>query len=206
MVRTDQQSARDATWCEYRVHWSKGRVANQSVLCVSRKVSRGVWEPWVFVARSALLDRVGVLGYGLYAARRFRKGDVIGRFDGTVVNTFNSREQAMRSPIARRMVQGGKNMIITRQAQPRGVELLNGSTGGAPYLQYANDPRGTGLQPNANVTPGGYMTVSQTSIQAFDLDKRLHENIGSEIRWSYGDDYWALFNILGTHRMPIIVG
>lgn len=199
---TSQRNARDAMWCEYKVHW-ESEVDHSPILYVSRKAGTRAWEPWVVVARSALLDQLGSTGLGLYAARKLKKGDVIGKYNGTVVGTYNSRSNALRSKRVRNLIESGRDMIVTRSAHPRGVEVVNGSTGSAPYLQYANDPRGTGYRANAFLSPGGYMTVAQSEIPAFDIDKSLTDNIRSEIRWSYGEDYWETFNALGTSNLPI---
>ena len=197
-----QRHALIAQWCEYKVHW-EGESRESPVLYVSRKVGTRDWEPWVVVARSALLEEIGHRGLGLYAARRFRKGDVIGKYDGKIVGRYNSRANALRSERVRNLIEGGSDMIVTRSVRPRGVEVVNGSTSGAPYLQYANDPRGTSLRANAYLSPGGYLTVLQSDVPAFNLEKSMEDNIRSEIRWSYGEDYWNTFDLLGTKNLPI---
>ena len=198
--KRENKDVKDAQWSEYMVHWENGP---SPVRYVSRRVSGRDWEPWVVVARSALLDELGIVGEGLYAAQSFKKDDVLGRYGGTVIgSTFPNRQSALRSREVRNLIESGRNMIVTRSVRPRGVEAVNGSTAGPPYLQKANDPRGTRHRPNARFTPGGFMKVDQSSIPAFDLEKPLRENVKSEIRWSYGDDYWATFNVLGTSVLP----
>ena len=61
-----------------------------------------------------------------------------------------------------------------------------------------NDPRGTRLQPNVELTLGGWVKVTQRRVAAFDLAADLEGNIGSELRLSYGgDEYWDLIARIG---------
>ena len=201
--KRETKDVKDAEWSEYMVHWGKGP---SPVRYVSRRVSGRDWEPWVVVARSALLDELGIVGEGLYAAQAFKKDDVLGRYDGTVVgSTFPNRNSAIRSREVRNLIESGHNMIVTRSVRPRGVEVVNGSTAGPPYLSKANDPLGTRHRPNTSLTPGGFMKVDQSSIPAFDLEKTLAANVKSEIRWDYGKDYWATFKVLGTSVLPLSI-
>ena len=73
------------------------------------------------------------------------------------------------------------------------------------HLQFANDPRGTRLRPNCEMTDAGYLRVTQTRVPAFDLTKSIEANAAAELRWDYGDGYWALFEALGGEGCPIEV-
>ena len=97
-----QSELRNCEWDEFTAHWDHGP---SPVKYVYRRVAgQTQFEPWVVVARSALLARLNINGLGLYAARSFRRGDYIGKYDGSVVGHFGSREAAMASPQARRLL------------------------------------------------------------------------------------------------------
>ena len=56
----------------------------KSVRCVFRRLPRGDWEPWVLVAESCIMRRVGRSGLGLYAARGFKHDELVGAYGGAV--------------------------------------------------------------------------------------------------------------------------
>lgn len=64
-----QRSLRESEWDVAALHWPHGQGQ-----CVFRR-GRGGWEPWVVVARSAVLHRVRRDGLGLYASRPFRRDE-----------------------------------------------------------------------------------------------------------------------------------
>ena len=70
--------------------------------------------------------------------------------------------------------------------------------GGGAEVPRANDPRGTRLRTNCVITEGGYLKVTAARIPAFDVNK--DDNIASEIRISYGDEFWALHDVLGKSQ------
>jgi hypothetical protein len=116
--------------------------------------------------------RVGVRGLGLYAARAFKFEDFLGRYDGQVVGTYASRAAALASPQCASRVRHGADKLITRRpSNGPGVELVDGATSGPPFLPRMNDPTrgGTRLQPNVELTPGGWVKVTQRRVPAFDL-------------------------------------
>ena len=200
-----QAALRASEWDVAPVHWAHGGATRERrrALCVFRRgPPRGEWEPWVVVAESCLLHRVGRCGLGLYAARSFQRDDFVGAYGGAVVGAYASRREALASPACARLVRAGHDKLITRRPPDggRGVELVDGGQGGGPpFLHRINDPRGTRLRPNAALTPGGWIQVTQRRVPAFDLDADLEGNAASELRLSYGDDdYWALMDRLGT--------
>ena len=67
-----QRSLRESEWDVAALHWPHGQGQ-----CVFRR-GRGGWEPWVVVARSAVLHRVRRDGLGLYASRPFRRDEYTG--------------------------------------------------------------------------------------------------------------------------------
>lgn len=190
-----QAMLRESRWDVVDLHWEHGP---SPVQCVFRKGRRG-WEPWVLVAESALMNRVGKSGLGLYAARRFRRDEFVGRYGGRVIKTFASRDAALASPECARRVRRGRDKLITRNASHgRGVELVDGEDGPPPFLHRINDPRGTRSRSNAELTPGGWIRVLQRSVPAFDLDVGIDANIKSELCVSYGSGYWSMMERLGT--------
>ena len=182
-------------WDECTVRYEHGP---SPVTYVFRKGASNEWEPWVVVAESALLRRIGKTGLGLYAARSFQRDHVVGRYDGNVVGTYGSRKAALESPEAQRLVRRDHDKLITRKrSNGPGIELVDGGTSGPPYMMRLNDPRGTRLRANVGVTDGGYVKVIQTRVPAFDLDKSLDANVQSELRLDYAGDYWEMMDALG---------
>ena len=147
----------------------------------------------MIVARSAVMQRVGRRGLGLYAARSFKQDDYLGLYDGQVIGTFASRDAALASPACARLVRRGHDKLITRRrSHGGGVELVDGESGGPPFLHRMNDPRGTGMRANVELTPGGWVKVTQRRVPAFDLQQGVDANIGAELRLAYGDEYWGM--------------
>ena len=198
-----QSDLRHAEWDEFMAHWDHG----PPVKYIYRRVpGQSDFEPWVVVARSALLARLGVSGLGLYAARGFRRGEYVGRYDGRVVGHFPTREAAMASPQARRLLRRQHDKLVTvRVSGQAGVDLMDGENGGAPYIQLCNDPRNTRLTDNTELSEYGWLRVTHARVPAFDLDRTLEENVQSELRWDYTDDYWHYHELLGTSHEPIEV-
>jgi hypothetical protein len=177
------------------------RHQNKTITYVYCRIAGGGWEPWTVIAPSALLRRVGIESLGLYAARPFKRDDYVGVYPmNEIVGRYASREEALLAPEARKRLMSGRDKLITVRAQGGGVLLLDGESGGGAEVQRANDPRGTSLRPNAVITEGGYLRVTNARVPAFHLDKSVDDNIGSELRISYGDDFWALQDVLGTSR------
>ena len=188
----DIAALRNVEWDEVPIQYE-----GKTVTVVYRRTPTTRWHPFLLVADSALLQSLGRSGNGLYAVRNFRAGDVLGRYDGTVVGVFDSRQDALESDTARRLVRKLHDKLITRSRRGGGVELVDGDTMGAPYLQMVNDPVNTRFKPNVFISPGGYMKCI-SAIPAFDFSKTLHENRRSELRFDYGSDYWRQMRKLGT--------
>lgn len=198
-----QPMLRESIWDVANLRWEHGP---SPVQCVFRK-GRGGWEPWVIVAESAVMNRAGKRGLGLYAARHFRRDEFVGRYEGRVIRAFVNREEALASPECMRLVRRGRDKLITRRvSNDSGVELVDGEDCPPPFLHRINDPRGSGLRSNIELTPGGWVKVIQREVLAFDLDAGLDANIRSELRFSYGDDYWSIMERLGnTAELPLEV-
>ena len=196
-----QRNLRNCEWDEFRASWDHG----PSVTYVYRReAGQSEFQPWIVVTRSALLARLGVMGLGLYAARPFRRDEYIGKYDGSLVAHFGSRQEAMASAQARRLLRRGHDKLVTvRSSGSAGFDLLDGEHGGPPYVQLCNDPRNTRLAANTELSDHGWLRVSHAKIPAFDLDKTLEQNAQSELRFDYGDHYWDFHESLGTHALPI---
>ena len=180
-----QRELRASEWDVDSLPWPHGPVQ-----CVRRLGIHG-WEPWVVVARSAILHRMGKDGLGLFAARKFRRGDYVGLYDGKVIDTFPTRVDAIASTQCRHLVLQGHDKLITRRMpNGGGVGLVDGEHGGPPFLHRINDPRGTRLGKNVELTPGGWVRVTQQRMHVFDADKGIHANAGAELKLAYGDEYW----------------
>ena len=189
---------RNSEWDEFTASWDHG----PSVKYVYRRgPGEREFRPWVVVAKSALLDRIGKNGLGLYAAKPFKNGDYIGQYDGEEVGKFPTRDAALQSSQAvQRLKRGNDRLITVRVRGEPGFTLIDGESGGAPYIQLCNDPRNIGhVRANTDMSEFGYLRVTHARIPAFDLDKTLQENLASELRWSYGDEeYWTFQELLGT--------
>ena len=62
-----------------------------------------------------------------------------------------------------------------------------------------NDPRGSGMRANVELTPGGWVKVIQRRVPVFDLQSGVDANIGAELRLAYGEEeYWGMMDRLGT--------
>ena len=179
------------------VRWENGPSGYQEATVVYLRTPNTRWQPWVVVAESAVLNSLGFKGQGLYAAKPFKKDDVIGRYEGQVVGVFENREEALQSDVTKRLVRMQRDKLITRNRKGGGVELVDGHTQGPPYLAKVNDPRGTNMRPNVVISPFGYMRVLQARIPAFNFDLGLEANRASELRFAYGDEYWQTMARLG---------
>ena len=160
------------------------------------------WIPWTIVAPSALLRLLNppVYADGLYAARRFEKYDFVGAYPRTRKWSYKGRSDKRLISRARRMVlHENIDTLITAKKHPKGVWLVDGTGGGGPEVQKANDPKGTlpKRQPNAIITEGGMMQVIGTNVATFNMSMSIEDNINSELRIKYGDDFWRLFNMKG---------
>lgn len=200
LLQQMQAVLRNCEWDDFEARYGHHRVR-----CVYRRAaSESVFTPWVVIAPSIILQRLGVNGLGLYALRGFRRDDYIGKYDGTDEGHFETREEAHSSPRARQLLRRGHDKLLTVRANGPGVILLDGETGGPPFLQFCNDPRGTALTPNTEMTPYGYLRVTHSRVPAFRFDRTLEENSASELRWDYGDSYWAFHDQLGRNSQNAI--
>lgn len=196
-----QAAIRHSEWDEVRV---RHRV--DSIRYVYRRApGASQFEPWVVVAPSAIMQRVGQHGLGLYAARTFQRGDYVGQYPRNEVARYPTRAAALAAPETRRLVRRGHDkLIVVRASQGPGFVLLDGEGGGPPHVELCNDPQGTALQPNAVLTDSGWLRIVQARVPAFDLSRSVAQNATSELRIDYGDEYWALQSELGRSATQAI--
>jgi hypothetical protein len=200
---TSQAALRGSEWDTVTVAYGHGP---SPVTYVYRREGSTGWEPWLVVAESAIMERLGRRGNGLYAARAFANGSYLGRYSGELIGHYGTRQEALEAPETRRLAQRGRDkLVVIRSAQGRGFDLIDGDRAGPPHLEMANDPRGTRLGANVNLTDAGWMRVeSSRGVPPFDLSRSLQDNIRSELRWEYGEDYWALHEQLGNNAANAI--
>ena len=194
---------RNSEWDEAEVHYP--HATSKKVTYVFRRgAPKHEWEPWVVVGESAILRSLGRSGMGLYAARSFARDAIVGRYEGTIVGAYPSRQDALESPEAKRLVRRAHDKLLTRKLTQGGVELIDGETATAPHIPLINDPRGTALTANAELTDGGYLRIVHARVPAFDLERTLEQNARSELRIEYGSRYWRMMDSLGTDASTAI--
>ena len=96
-------------------------------------------------------------------------------------------------------------LVALRVHRQPGYRLIDGVSGTAPYIQLANDPKGTSYGANALLSEGGKFKARARFIPAFDVDKDIDKNIRAELRWEYGDDWWDAYRLLGTSSAEAII-
>lgn len=194
-----QASLRGSEWDELDVQHRGERVT----YVFRRAPGAARFEPWVVVAPSAILRRLGRDGLGLYAGRTFRRDQYVGRYPThDVVGHYPSRQAALAAPETRRRVRRGRDKLIALRAPQGGVLLVDGEGAGSPspHIERCNDPRGLpALTPNADLTDAGWLRVLHARVPPFDLGKTIDANIASELRIDYGgQEYWDMMERLGT--------
>ena len=189
MPTFDCSLIRNSEWCEETIRCGhEGEL--ESATCIYRRTAgESVWQPWVIVAPSALLKNLGYDGLGLYAARPFKKDDIVGRYGGRIVEAFDEDYEHDPAVIEALLSQNHDKLLLRKGLNGR-MEIVDGSTDGPPYLMRCNDPKGSRLKPNGVFTEGGYMRISQHRVPSFNTAKSIMDNIDSELRVEYGDDYW----------------
>ena len=152
--------------------------------------------PWVIVAESALLRKVGTglrkgkVEMGLYAWRDFEDDEIIGIYTGTESSPFASMNEGARERAkAQVTTEEGEDMIIEVEIDGKKSKFVNGERGTAPFVQRANDGKGKNT---ARVTPvGGVMRSMGKQKWVKVTPKGGWEQMEKrEITWSYGRAYW----------------
>jgi hypothetical protein len=184
------------------------------------RMVRDQWVPWVLVRDSAAMARLGMRGKGLYAARAFSSGDVIGRYVGRLLGRANDPTIAARVERLSR-TPGGDALVTINGFAVNGRKAVQADAAqladfgkvvfgrdkwpwpGA-HIHIANDAHGTTLPNNSVVTPGGYAKAIR-DVPAFAPQRTVASNVASELLWSYGEQYWAETSRLGSREVPIVI-
>ena len=200
---TTQVNLRRSLWSEDRIHYENGL---SPVTYVYRNDGDRI-EPWTVIAQSSILKRLGINGWGLYAARPMKEGDYVGQYDGEIVGHYATREAAWSAPETRRLLRRGHDKLVAiRTAHGPGFDLIDGQGANGARLEMANDPRNTRLHTNIDMSEFGWFRVTHAHIPAFSLSKTIEENANAELRWDYtGDDgeYWDYHETVGRRDRPI---
>jgi len=167
---------------------------------------------WCVADESAALKSKGVEGRGLYAARDFTAGEVIGLYVGEVLGlvgdmtVHNVVEQLPESHPYDAILAIDKYYVDGKSSPFKYGELRAGSGGGVLFPQshvsypgmaayLMNDAHGCtrGLfGANVEVTdPHGVVRCIVEAVPAFNISKPFHENPASELLWLYGERYWG---------------
>ena len=156
-----------------------------------------------------MLHRAGAQGHGLYVAKHTVKDAVLGRYEGKVVDHYDTRHEALHSRSAARLVRKGVDKILTVRARDGGTgwDLLDGSDTATtpPCIPLVNDRRNTRprLMPNCVLSEHGYLKVTRSAMPAFNLNAPIEDNVDSELRTDYGEDFWSLVERVGTNEVPL---
>ena len=193
-------SIRQSEWSHQKVRY-RGSTSGTVEYIYRRAPGEDEWEPWLVAAPSAVLHRAGAEGHGLYVARRMAKDTVVGLYEGRVVAHYDTREQAMHSKEAAKLVRSGVDKLVAlRSRNGPGYDVVDGSETAStpPCVPLVNDRRNTRpkLGINCVITEHGYLRVTRSHMPAFNLNAPLQDNVDSELRTAYGDAFWELMESL----------
>ena len=167
------------------------------------------WIPWLIAAPSAVLHRAGAQGHGLYVAKHTVKDTVLGRYEGDLVDHYDTRDEAMHSREAARLVRRGADKVLAVRSRDGGPgwDLLDGTDFARtpPCIPLVNDRRNTRprLMPNCIISEHGYLKVTRSAMPAFNLNASILDNVDSELRTDYGDLFWDLIEAVGSKDVPL---
>ena len=121
---------------------------------------------WERVQPSLVLYAIGVEGKGVVALVPFGTGTRIGAYSGTPVGWYPTRAAAIAA--CRRLDCNSGMLVLVQCAHQActglgraGFAVLDGSTGGPPFLQFVNDARGTGKRANCRITANGNVVTTR---------------------------------------------
>ena len=112
----------------------------RAVTLVWKKTKSKPREPWVVIAESAALRKTGSRGLGMYAWKDFAVGKHIGQYSGEVVG--EAEDAGTMAEVERRQAAGADMIVHMRQNCSAPYVAMDGESGGAPFVQRANDARG----------------------------------------------------------------
>lgn len=125
---------------------------------VYHKLPESGWTLWTYVKDSNLPNA----GKGLFAARRFSPGDIIGKYTGVYLNANNVTNTTY---------------VLRARGTNRKFKYINGKNGTTGFVQYVNDAL---LENRNNCYFSEYGNL------------RAYRNIlpNQELYVSYGNEYW----------------
>ena len=158
--------------------------------CVARG---GTWVPWTMCCEDRELLRQG-FGWqrGLVAVRRFVHKEIVERFDGTLVGTYEADSQAYARAVRRRLRETGASYLFETEGKRKGTcRLWDGVTGRDGGPKRANSAHGLGRPNRAEIDPEGDLLVTVPAgvpaLTAAVAPKHMHMH---SIYVDYGEAYW----------------
>lgn len=158
------------------------------------------WEDWFLITRSAVMESNNKQGQGLYAMRRFKPMDIIGRYEGTCMTTWSHETMNDAAVLARRFkkthnLQCDYHLLRRRFKGSHRIDLIDGSRGGddGAHLHKMNDgyPEDDDHPDNTvQFTDEGWAEVRHEMV-VFDSKKSVARNRAAELTVSYGSDFWS---------------
>lgn len=158
---------------------------------------RDVWVEWVMVAESAILRSVGIRGWGLYALKRFSRGERIGVFGGVMKRCTTSSNEAQDEAARQSSNQGAEYCLAVRLRPTRGghthrggIAVIDGVDGPPPFLHLINDAYRSSFTNNVRFDQYGTVEASRTIMPANLQVSNLFDLARSELLVPYQQDYW----------------
>lgn len=164
------------------------------------------WEPWLLVAESAALRRIGKKGFGLYALRDFFGPPTVGgdgeritdHYPGCVVHSTRDIDcAASRAAVEKMARQCGDNncMLLVARGDGTGVsDIVSGD--GIPAAWATNACTGIpGVRKNVRFLKTGGMRATE-DVKGLSLDFSHAEELDrfgkNELLTTYGAAYWRV--------------
>jgi hypothetical protein len=150
-------------------------------------------RPWVEIKPSQALASIGIAGEdGLYAMRKFKTGEKVGRYVGKLMTAAQGRQVAAQPGHAGAYISdvtlGGLDLSVdglqelqtNAEQMARWNRVLVDKSRFWPGMaaHKINDNRDTGLAVNTQVYTDGWVRAVKPI------------KVGEELLWSYGDSYW----------------
>jgi hypothetical protein len=175
--------------------------------------------PWVIVAHSDMLKGLGARGqYGVFAAKRFKGGDVIGRYLGEILGSV--QEPGMTGRVEQMYASGTGSFLMTvdgyvvdgskpvqsdqQQLERFGRVLFPGGREEYPgsFVHMINDFKGTHRTANVELDAFGTLKALR-NIPALDLQASPQIRTRSELVYSYGAPYWSAIADVQASRQRV---
>lgn len=148
----------------------------------------GVWTPYTIAAESMAVPG----GVGLYAARRFAGGELVGTMlDGTLLGRGGDTKAWQTAIVSELEPHRLGYLYLLKRGGV--VELRDGrhSRPGGPSR--ANDSANTGLTSNCALYDNGCLNVKPfRCVEALNARASWPQRRRAELLWTYGDAFWKL--------------